>query len=152
MWRRVVRFLGKVAATVGRQFPCAVEVPAQSYRTARMNRRRRREHRRIAARYSARVMHPSWPRTRCGICGSMTCRVHCEWCGREDEHEADCPVELGVFPVQFCDVGLLCLECDEELAVGELFTYVLAATEDDPTFEVWAVVCLGCAALDEFCD
>lgn len=76
----------------------------------------------------------------------------------EVEHDADCPVKTGVFPVRpedlgplvqcpHCDesfraFGMRCMDCEVELVEGD--TYMQRQVAED-TFEA---VCVGCALLN----
>jgi len=69
-----------------------------------------------------------------------------------------CPIQTRVYPVEVDDLwpdGFACVACGEKFKLGEFYTTIekpdvgFPFTEDA---EVYAVVCLGCAAEVEILD
>lgn len=79
----------------------------------------------------------------CGWCTDESC-AHCPWCGLSTpEHTVQCPVELGVYPIDDEHVGALCgsgLECGTVFGAGEQYSYLVLPDGRH------GMVCLGCAA------
>jgi hypothetical protein len=67
-------------------------------------------------------------------------------------HATDCPMTTRVYPVEVDDLwpdGLACIECGEAFQLGEFYTTIENVSAEFPfvsVAEVYAVVCLGCAA------
>lgn len=117
-------------------------------------------------RWALRTRPPIPP---CSTCGADPCHDHCRFCGggwtpktaeiMSIEHRVDCPMVTKVYPVEVDDLwphGFACVQCGEAFRLGEFYTTieedVSAEFSLGVTAEVYAVVCLGCAAEAEVLD
>lgn len=77
----------------------------------------------------------------CPWCGAVEC-AHCPWCGvSTPDHTLECPVELGIYPVDDETIGTSCGgECGSVFVDGDQYAY-------EPNHEGrFTAVCLGCSA------
>lgn len=106
-----------------------------------------RRHRRDLRQRFDDWLHPPGVCPRCDLL--VTACICCGYCGGSIEHHArtDCPVELGIFPVDLPMVthDIECIDCGTRFMVGEFYGW--AADRDDP--DVCTIVCLGCIARSE---